>query len=100
MKKVDVKIANLAKYSEHLENKDKAHFENLSKELHGLRVAFINSTSFGGGVSELFYSIIPLLKSSGINIHWYTIDGDDRFFNITKKPHNMFQGKDAIISNN
>ena len=98
MKEVNVNEGSLAKYSEYLGSEDKVHFENLSKELHGLRVAFINSTSFGGGVSELSHSIVPLLRSSGIDIHWYTIDGDDRFFNVTKKLHNMFQGKNATIN--
>ena len=99
MREVGIKVENLTRYAEYLDGENKIAFKNLSEDLHGLKVAFINSTSFGGGVAELLYSIVPFLKASGINIHWYTIDGDGGFFNITKKLHNMLQGKEGHISN-
>ena len=99
MKEVGIKKGNLTRYTEYFSGKDKLIFKNLSEDLHGLRVAFVNSTSFGGGVAELLYSVVPLLKATGVDIHWYTIDGDGKFFNITKKLHNMLQGKEGSISN-
>lgn len=98
MKEVGIKKGNLTRYTDYLDGQDKLIFNNLSEDLRGLRVAFVNSTSFGGGVAELFYSIVPLLKASGVDIHWYTIDGDKQFFNITKKLHNMLQGKEGTIT--
>ena len=99
MKEVGIKEGNLTRYTKYLDDREGMVFKNLSEDLHGLRVAFINSTSSGGGVAELLYSVVPLLKATGVDIHWYTIDGDGKFFNITKKLHNMLQGKEGSISN-
>jgi trehalose synthase len=58
----------------------------------------INSTSVGGGVAELLSRLIPLFKQLGVEVNWDVINGDDRFFGITKKFHNALQGFDANIT--
>ncbi len=65
---------------------------SLGEELKGLRLCYINSTPFGGGVAELLVSYIPLLRSLGIKADWQVIRGDRRFFTITKGLHNALQG--------
>jgi trehalose synthase len=64
----------------------------LAKDLRGLRVAHINATPYGGGVSELLRSAIPILNDLGLVAEWRTISGDERFFQVTKRIHNGLQG--------
>ena len=58
----------------------------------GARVLHVNATSYGGGVSELLRSIVPLLNDLGLIADWKIIRGDDAFFQVTKTIHNGLQG--------
>jgi trehalose synthase len=60
--------------------------------LRGARVLHVNATPYGGGVSELLRSGVPILNDLGLVAHWKIIRGDDRFFQVTKKIHNGLQG--------
>lgn len=60
--------------------------------LKGSRLVQISSTSFGGGVSELLYSQVPLLQDLGIDADWQLLEGSDEFFTVTKLVHNALQG--------
>jgi trehalose synthase len=60
--------------------------------LRGARVLHVNATPYGGGVSELLRSGVPLLNDLGLVAHWRIIRGDDLFFQVTKKIHNGLQG--------
>jgi trehalose synthase len=60
--------------------------------LKGARLVHLSSTSFGGGVSELLYTHIPLLQDLGIDAEWQLIDGSEEFFTMTKIVHNALQG--------
>lgn len=60
--------------------------------LKGARLVQVSSTSFGGGVSELLYTHIPLLQDLGIDAEWQLLDGSDEFFQVTKLVHNALQG--------
>lgn len=64
----------------------------VSRDLKGVRVAHLNATPYGGGVSELLRSTVPILNDLGLVAHWKTIAGDDLFFRVTKKIHNGLQG--------
>ncbi len=64
----------------------------VASALQGLRVLHLNATPYGGGVSELLRSGIPLLNDLGLVAHWKIISGDERFFQVTKKIHNGLQG--------
>ena len=64
----------------------------VAAELRGARVAHVNATPYGGGVSELLRSTIPIMNDVGLTAHWKTITGDERFFEVTKKIHNGLQG--------
>jgi trehalose synthase len=61
-------------------------------DLRGARVLHVNATPYGGGVSELLRSSVPILNDLGLSVHWKIIRGDDRFFHVTKKIHNGLQG--------
>jgi trehalose synthase len=64
----------------------------LSKELEGLRVLHLSATAFGGGVSEILYTLIPLMRDVGLEVEWQVIYGREEFFNATKVMHNALQG--------
>ena len=71
---------------------------NVASNLRGARVLHVNATPYGGGVSELLRSGVPLLNDLGLVAHWKIIRGDDLFFQVTKKIHNGLQGATADLT--
>jgi len=70
----------------------------LAKPLRKMRVAHINSTAFGGGVAEILYTLVPLMRDVGLSTEWWVIDGTSEFFNVTKTFHNGLQGADIKLT--
>jgi len=68
--------------------------------LRGKRVVHINAVADGGGVAEILTSLIPYLRSLGVENDWYFINPDvgKNFFEITNKIHNALQGAPVKIS--
>jgi trehalose synthase len=64
----------------------------VADELRGVRVLHLNATPYGGGVSELLRSGVPLLNDLGLVAEWKIISGNDPFFQVTKTVHNGLQG--------
>ena len=64
----------------------------LADKLSSRQFLHINSTKSGGGVAEILNRMTPLLSRLGIVVRWEIIQGDPRFFTITKKIHNSLQG--------
>jgi trehalose synthase len=62
------------------------------RPLAGLRVVHVSATAFGGGVSELLYTLVPLMRDIGLECEWQVIYGREEFFNVTKLLHNALQG--------
>ena len=60
--------------------------------LAGRRVLNVNSTASGGGVAELLQTLLAYARGVGIDTHWVVIDGDNLFFEITKRLHNRLYG--------
>ncbi|MEJ2738368.1 MAG: glycosyltransferase, partial [Dehalococcoidia bacterium] len=71
----------------------------LADELSGKIVQNINSTFIGGGVSEILEHMVPLLNQLGVDARWNVIQGNQEFFDVTKKFHNAIHGKDVTFSN-
>ncbi len=67
-------------------------------DLRGARVLQVNATPYGGGVSELLRSTVPLLNDLGLVADWRIISGDDTFFGATKALHNALQGDPAGLT--
>jgi trehalose synthase len=63
-----------------------------AERLRGARILQLNATPYGGGVSELLRSSVPLLRSLGLDVEWHVITGDESFFRVTKLIHNGLQG--------
>ncbi len=70
----------------------------LAGPLQGKRVLHVSATAFGGGVSEILYTIVPLMRDVGLDAHWHVIFGKEEFFNATKLLHNSLQGDPATLS--
>jgi trehalose synthase len=71
---------------------------SLAEPLHGQRVLHVSATAFGGGVSEILYTIVPLMRDIGLDAHWHIIFGKEEFFNATKLLHNSLQGAEETLS--
>jgi trehalose synthase len=72
--------------------------KQLAEPLQGKRVLHVSATAFGGGVSEILYSMVPLMRDIGLDCHWHVILGREEFFNVTKLMHNSLQGAPEAIS--
>jgi trehalose synthase len=70
----------------------------LAAPLEGKRVLHVSATAFGGGVSEILYTLVPLMRDVGLDVHWRVILGREEFFNVTKLMHNSLQGDPQTIS--
>ena len=69
-----------------------------AKQLQDLHVVNVNSTYYGGGVSQILSSLTLLMNSLGINTGWRVVHGPPDFFSITKKIHNALQGGKINLS--
>ena len=66
--------------------------KRLAEPIRGLRVLHLSATAFGGGVAEILYTLVPLMRDAGLDVEWRIIHGEEEFFNITKVVHNALQG--------
>ena len=64
----------------------------MAERLRDARVIHLSATPYGGGVSELLRSVIPLYNDLGLRATWKIISGEQTFFAVTKKLHNALQG--------
>jgi trehalose synthase len=70
----------------------------LAEPLKGKRVLHVSATAFGGGVSEILYTLVPLMRDVGVDAHWHVIFGKEEFFEATKLLHNSLQGAEETLS--
>ena len=89
---VAVGTKSLADYT-HLDE-----IRSLARALQGKRVLHVSATAFGGGVSEILYTLIPLMSDVGLDTEWHVIYGREEFFNATKLMHNALQGAPEDLS--
>jgi trehalose synthase len=60
--------------------------------LDGATVWHINATAHGGGVAEILTSLLAYGQGAGLDNRWLALDGDDDFFAVTKRIHNLIHG--------
>jgi trehalose synthase len=70
----------------------------LAEPLRGKKVLHLSATAFGGGVSEILYTLVPLMRDVGLDAEWQVIYGREEFFNSTKLMHNALQGAPQDLS--
>lgn len=65
--------------------------ENLKKQ--GKKIVYFNATHYGGGVAEMYQSIVPLLYVLGVDVEWHILwVSNPEFYVTTKRIHNLIQG--------
>jgi trehalose synthase len=69
-----------------------------AERLKGKRVLHLSATAFGGGVSEILMTLVPLMIDVGLECEWQVIYGREEFFNATKLMHNALQGSPQDLS--
>jgi trehalose synthase len=70
----------------------------LAEPLEGKRVLHISATAMGGGVSEILYALVPLMRDAGLEVEWHIVIGREEFFNVTKLLHNALQGNPQSLT--
>jgi trehalose synthase len=71
---------------------------SLGERLRGKRVLHVSATSFGGGVAEILYTLVPLMRDVGLDAEWDIMFGSEPFFNVTKSFHNALQGAEYELT--
>jgi len=89
---VKLEPKQLADYQPIVGHEAIAEIRAAAEPLQGARVVHINATAFGGGVAEILYTLVPLMRDVGLKVEWQVIAGEDEFFNVTKACHNGLQG--------
>jgi len=67
--------------------------QKVAERLRGLKLLQLSASAVGGGVAEMLYGAVPLLKNLGIESEWKVIRGSDEYFQCTKSLHNLLQGE-------
>jgi len=70
----------------------------LAQKFEGKIIQIVNSTYIGGGVAEILEHMVPLLNQLGVDARWDVINGNEEFFEVTKKFHNALHGSSEKIS--
>lgn len=94
LKTVELQPKSLADYAPIVSDEIIEQIRAMAEPLRGARVVHINATAFGGGVAEILYTLVPLMRDVGLEAEWQVIEGRDEFFNVTKACHNGLQGMD------
>ena len=81
---VDVGHKSLADYASLASRGVMDEIRRLAEPLKGKRVVHLSATAFGGGVAEINYALVPLMKDVGLDVEWRIIQGHDEFFAVTK----------------
>ena len=84
------RVRDFTQYKKFVDYRRFSQIESFSKKLKGIKITVVSGTSYGGGVAEIWHSLIPIFQSLGISISWYTICAPKEFFEITKRFHNLF----------
>jgi trehalose synthase len=84
------------RFGDVLSSEGMAEFEDMivrGRELLASRALWnVNSTARGGGVAEMLRSLMGYVRGAGIDARWVTIGGDEDFFRVTKRLHNLLHG--------
>lgn len=98
LQQVELEKKRLAEYRPIVGDEVIAEIRELAEPFHDARVVHVNATAFGGGVAEMLQTLVPLMRSAGLDAEWQVIEGADEFFNVTKASHNGLQGMDIPLT--
>jgi trehalose synthase len=57
------------------------------------RLWHVNSTAEGGGVAEMLHFLLGYLSGAGIDTRWLVVEGNEEFFQVTKRLHHLLHGR-------
>ncbi len=92
MLRVPTQEIQLAQYSGFVPDGLISEIVTTAEKLRGVRIVHVNATPAGGGVAEILQSLVPLMRSVGIEAEWYVIEPDSAFFRVGKNLHHCLQG--------
>jgi trehalose synthase len=92
------RIPHLKDYEQFVGRKTVDRIKKKARQVHDLHVVNVNSTYYGGGVSQILSSLTLLMNGLGIKTGWRVVHGPPDFFSITKKIHNALQGDEINLS--
>jgi len=92
------RIIQLGEYERFVGAETIERIRKKARQLQDLHVVNVNSTYYGGGVSQLLSSLTLLMNGLGIRTGWRAIHGPPDFFSVTKKIHNALQGGEAHLT--
>jgi len=98
LKRIALGEVSVEDYAEIVGEDEIDEIRTLAETLVGKSVVHVNSTSFGGGVSEILRRLVPLMNDVGMDAEWKVIKGDKEFFGVTKAFHNALQGKEIELT--
>jgi len=97
--KVEIgRVRKLEDYRDIALRGDISEILSLAGKLEGVSVVHVNSTSFGGGVAEILHSMVPLMRSIGLDVEWEVIEAPSDFFKVTKLLHHGVQGMSVELN--
>jgi trehalose synthase len=64
-----------------------------AERLAGRRLWQVSSTEQGGGVAEMLHFLLGYLTGAGIDTRWVVIEGNQEFFEVTKRVHHLLHGQ-------
>jgi trehalose synthase len=90
--------SSIEAYSPYIGDSGVTSLRRLAGLLEGKTWVSINSAFDGGGVAEMLRGVIPFARGLGVDASWYVIEGEESFFRVTKKFHNLLQGVEQPIT--
>jgi trehalose synthase len=91
-------LVHVRDYQPYIGEETVRRIEKKAETLQDLHIVNVNSTYYGGGVSQLLSSLTLLMNSLGIKTGWRVVHGPPDFFSVTKKMHNALQGGNINLS--
>src|SRR5688572_5273854 len=96
LREVELGPASLDRFRTVLSDEQWQRFQRAAararRDFAGRVVWNVNSTARGGGVAELLASLVPYSRAAGVDVRWVVIEGDEAFFRVTKRLHNLLHG--------
>ncbi len=96
MREVDVDPVPLQRLARLLDPERGERLESTARQARGAlagRVVWnVNATASGGGVAEMLTTLLAYTRGADVDTRWLVLDGNPRFFRITKRLHNFLHG--------
>ena len=96
MREVHIDAASLQRLARLLDAERAERLESnvvLARRILDGRVVWnVNATASGGGVAEMLTTLLAYGRGAGVDTRWLVLEGNPRFFRITKRLHNFLHG--------